>query len=123
MKKLSIGFLIYLIFCSVIAFVDTDWDAESEQSVKASMYKQTLYMNRPQLQVYFDDLGTIDSAGMMGGMNGKLLHGKEVGDIHDLANEIRQQRGKELIEFPSKPFKNAISDFFVIPFRLYMNRN
>jgi glycosyltransferase involved in cell wall biosynthesis len=53
----------------------------------------------------------------------KTLPDKEVGDIHDLANEIRQQLGKELIGFPSKPFKNAISDFFVIPFRLYMNRN
>jgi hypothetical protein len=123
MKKISISFIIYLVFCSAIAFVDIDWDAESEQSVKASMYKQTLYMNRAQLQVYFDDLSTIDSAGLMGGMNGKRLHGKEVSDIHDLANEIRQQRATELIEFPSKPFKNAVSDFFVIPFHLFMNRN
>jgi hypothetical protein len=123
MKNISISLIIYLIFCSAIAFVDIDWDAESEQSVKASVYKQTLYMNRPQLQVYFDDLSTIDSANMMGGMNGKRLHGKEAGDIHDLANEIRQQRGKELIEFPSKPFSATIADFFAIPLRLLMDRN
>lgn len=123
MKNIKISIIIYLIFCSAVAFFDVDWDAESEQSVKASMYKQTLYMNRPQLKAYFDDLSMIDSANMMGGMNGRRLHGKEVSDIHELANEIRRQRGKESVEFPSKPFGASITDFFVIPLRLLMERN
>lgn len=106
-----------------MAFVDIDWDAESEAAVKASIYKQTLYMNRQQKQVYFDDLGTIDSAGMMGGMNGRRLHGQEASDIHELANDIRRQYGKELVAFPSKPFTEAMTDFVVIPARLYLDRN
>jgi len=60
-----------------MAFVDVDWDAESEQSAKASIYKQTLYMSRSQLQVYFDDLSTIDSAGMMGGQEADCLTAKK----------------------------------------------
>ena len=123
MKKISAAFIVYLIYCSVIAFVDVDWDAESERSAKASMAKQALYMSKDQLEVYFDDLSTIDAAGMMGGMSGRRLDGKEVDDIHDLANEIRQQRGIGPVEFPSKSFTTAARDFFVIPFVLLTNRN
>lgn len=122
MKKISVSLFIYLMFCAVMAFVDVDWDAENEATAKASVYKQTLYMSRAQLQVYFDDLSVIDSANMMGGMNGRRLHGQEVDDIHDLANEIRQRYGKELVEFPSKPLTAALADFVVIPFRLLITR-
>ncbi|MGI4716884.1 MAG: hypothetical protein ACRYGO_02280 [Janthinobacterium lividum] len=122
MKNLSRALIVYLIYCSVMAFVDVDWDAESEQSAKASIYKQTLYMSRSQLQVYFDDLSTIDSAGMMGGARARLLDGKEVDDIHELANEIRLRKGKAALEFPSKELFKSLSDFVVIPFRLLMDR-
>lgn len=106
-----------------MAFIDIDWDAEDEYTVKASIQKQMLYMNLDQKKAYFSDLDAIDSAGMMGGMNGKLLHGKEVSDIHELANEIRQKRGKEAIESPSKSFGEAVSDFFKIPLAVLMSRS
>lgn len=105
-----------------MAFVDVDWNAESEQSARVSIYKQTLYMNSPQRQVYFDDLRTIDSASEMGGMNGNLLHGKEVSDIHGAANKIRQKRGKETIEFPSRPLMDSVATFFKIPFLLLIDK-
>lgn len=106
-----------------MAFIDFDWNAENEYAVKSSMQKQMLYMNLDQKKVYFNDLDAIDSAGMMGGMNGKLLHGKEVSDIHKLANKIRQKRGKEIINFPSKSFGEAVSDFFKIPLAILMSRS
>jgi hypothetical protein len=123
MKKISTAFFIYFIFCSFMAFIDFDWNAEDQYTVKASMQKQMLYMNLDQKRVYFGDLDTIDAAGMMGGMNGKLLHGKEVSDIHELANNIRLKRGKEVIEFPSKSVRAAVSDFFMIPFAVFMSRS
>ncbi|AYM75890.1 hypothetical protein D9M09_08850 [Janthinobacterium agaricidamnosum] len=122
MKRISTAFLIYLTFCSALAFVDFDWDAENEQAAKSSIYKQTLYMNNVQRQAYIDDLETIHSAGMMGGVNGRRLHGNEASDIHDLANQIRQKTGRNIVEFPSKPFGEAISSFFKIPFILLINK-
>lgn len=86
------------------------------------MYKQTIYMNQPQLKAYLEDLSIIDSANMMGGMNGKLLHGKEVADIHDLANKIRERSGAAPVDFPSKSFTAAIIDFFAIPFHILVDR-
>lgn len=98
-----------------------DWDAESEQSAKASIYKQSLYMNPAQLQVYLDDLSVIDAAGMMGGMNGKLLHGKESHDIHELVNKLRLRAREGAIEFPAKPVMASVADFFRVPLRLLIN--
>jgi hypothetical protein len=123
MKKIFTAFFIYFAFCSFMAFIDFDWNAENEYTVKASMQKQLLYMNLDQKKAYFVDLDAIDSAGMMGGMNGKLLHGKEVSDIHELANKIRQKRGKEIVDFPSKSFSEAVSDFFKIPLAVLMSRS
>lgn len=123
MKKISPALLIYLVFCSIMAFIDFDWDAENDQTAKSSLYKQTLYMNNAQRRVYFQDLETIESAGMMGGGNGRLIHGKEVSDIHDKANDMRQKIGKDNIEFPSKPFGDAASSFFKIPFFLLISKN
>jgi hypothetical protein len=81
-----------------------------------------LYMNLDQKKVYFSDLDAIDSAGLMGGGNGKLLHGKDVSDIHELANKIREKRGRQIVEFPSKSFGEAVSDFFKIPLVVLMSR-
>ena len=119
MKKLVTAFVIYCIWCSILAFVDVDWDAKSELAVRDSIHKQTLYMSRPQLKVYFNDLDTIESASMMGGIKGNYLDGKEVSAIHDLANKIRVKRGGEAIEYPSKPFIDSVYSFFVIPFRVW----
>ncbi|MEV4781359.1 hypothetical protein [Burkholderia sp. LMU1-1-1.1] len=123
MKKIFTAFFIYFAFCSFMAFIDFDWNAENEYTVKDSIQKQILYMNLDQKKAYFVDLDAIDSAGMMGGMNGKLLHGKEVNDIHELANKIRQKRGKEIVDFPSKSFSEAVSDFFKIPLAILMSRS
>ncbi|MGK5049797.1 hypothetical protein ACQ4WP_28490 [Janthinobacterium sp. GB4P2] len=123
MKRLITVFAIYCIWCSILAFVDVDWDAKSELTVKDSMYKQTLYMSRPQLKVYFNDLDTIDSASMMGGVKGNFLDGKEVSDIHELANRIRSKKGQEAIDYPSKPFIDSVRSFFVIPFQVWMSRD
>ncbi|WP_088159199.1 hypothetical protein [Achromobacter xylosoxidans] len=116
--NLKKSFAVYFVFCAVIAFVDIDFDSETEATALNSMRKQTLYMNAPQLQVYLGDLDVIQSAGRMGGSRARLLHGMESDDIHALANEIRQKSGRPTVDFPSKSIIESMTKFFVVPFAI-----
>lgn len=118
MGNLKISFGILFAFCAVIAFVDIDFDAESEASARASMHKQTMYMNQAQIRAYIADLDVIDAAGRMGGARGRALHGMEAHDIHDLANDIRVQSGRTAQDFPSKSVAEGVTKFFTVPFSL-----
>ncbi|MGL6458237.1 hypothetical protein HQ395_11375 [Aeromonas hydrophila] len=54
---------------------------------------QTLYMSKEQMGVYFSDLGVIGSERLG-------VEGLDKDDIHDIANNLRQQRGIEAVDYP-----------------------
>ncbi|MDC7711182.1 hypothetical protein [Vogesella indigofera] len=107
--------LIYILYCSVIAFVDIDWDAKDERSAYASLVKQTLYMNKQQKFVYLDDLEVIQQNGKMGGARGVFINRMEAHEIHYLANELRKKSGVSEIEFPEKTLVEYVVNFLFIP--------
>ncbi|MFD2753854.1 hypothetical protein [Comamonas terrae] len=120
MGKLGASFFIYFIFCSALAFWDFDWNAEDP---KGSIRKQTFYMTLEQKRAYIADLDVIESAGAFGGHRGNFVHGKDVPEIHDLANDIREKRNKPRVNWPSKGFWKSIGDFFWKPATLFLDRS
>lgn len=86
---------LYIFISTVLSFYDFDFTEETYLPGAAwhSMKWQTLYMSKEQMGVYFSDLGVI-GAERLG------VEGLDKDDIHDIANNLRQRSGKEVLDYP-----------------------
>lgn len=86
---------LYIFISTLVSFYDFDFSEETYLPGAAwhSMRWQTLYMSKEQMGVYFSDLGVI-GAERLG------VEGLDKDDIHDIANNLRQKRGVEPVDYP-----------------------
>lgn len=86
---------LYIVISTLVSFYDFDFSEETylPGATWHSMKWQTLYMSKEQMGVYFSDLGVIGSERLG-------VEGLDKDDIHDIANNLRKNRGMETVDYP-----------------------